>query len=124
MESKERQMIKYKESIFHKIKNFFNKIFSKKNKEQIEVEVLDDNKNRNERFKENIIIRKNPEQQRILELKRKYDNEEISEDEISLEDMDSLINLYKEETKALNDDTEKRKRNIQVMLREMRRSKV
>ena len=93
MESKERQMIKYKESIFHKIKNFFNKIFSKKNKEQIEVEVLDDNKNRNERFKENIIIRKNPEQQRILELKRKYDNEEISEDEISLEDMDSLINL-------------------------------
>ena len=121
MESKERQIIKYKESFFSKIKNFFNKILFRKNKEQIEV--TNDNTNKSVEFKENIILKENPEQQRILKLKRKYDNGEIFEDEISIEDMDSLINMYKEETKALNDDTEKRKRNIQMMLQEMREYK-
>ena len=53
-------------------------------------------------------------------LQLKYENGEIDEYYISDEDMDALIEMYKNETEKLNIDTEKRKNHISKMLNELK----
>ena len=49
-----------------------------------------------------------------------YDNGEIGEEDISEEDMDKLIIMYEQETEELNTDTERRKKHIAQMLKELK----
>lgn len=76
-----------------------------------------------ESFRENILIKRDEEKERLLNIKRMYDNDEITEDEIDENDMEALIALYKEETDKLNKDTEARKIRIKKMLDEMKAKK-
>ena len=55
-----------------------------------------------------------------MKLKLQYDNGEIDEEDISEEDIDKLVALYKKETEELNGDTLKRKKHIEKMLKEMK----
>ena len=111
------KLIVYTKIIFRKISEFFKKIFSKK--EVLSKEVIITNE-KNNNFLENIQIKEDKEELRLLQLKQQYENGEIDEEEISDEDVDKLCELYKKETDELNADTERRKNHIAQMLKELK----
>ena len=116
------KLILYKEDFFTRISNFFKRIFFKKQKrlaENIEEKATYNNKSK-EVFLKNIQIEQNEEEKRLKKLQLQYDNGEIDEDDISDDDADKLIELYKKETFELNADTEKRKNHIAKMLKELK----
>ena len=123
---KNNKLILWRESIFTKISNFFKKIFFKnKSVDQKEnIENFSNNKQDEEKesFLKNIIVTQDEEQKRIQDIKEKYDNGEIDEDDISDEDMDKLIEMYEKETEELNKNTEMRKNHIAKMLKELKNS--
>ena len=136
----------YKENIFTKISQFFKKLLFRKKKENLNNidEKLITDKNQNENFAENTVIKENEEIRRLKELrlqaeqrlkqlqiqeeirlknlKLQYDNGEIDEEDISSEDMDKLTKMYENETEMLNADTERRKNHISQMLKELKYS--
>lgn len=118
-----KQLIKHKENIFNKIFNFIKKIFFNKklNTEKNSSENAIIKEKDNEKFLNNIQIKENEEDRRLKKLKLQYDNGEIDEDDISDEDIDKLIALYKKETDELNKDTLKRKIHIEKMLKEIKK---
>lgn len=67
-------------------------------------------------FSKDIMVVGNKEEERLIRLKRLYDNREIDEEEFSNEDIDELIKMYEEEIKKLKIDTERRKMNIEYIL--------
>lgn len=64
-----------------------------------------------------IVMTENREEARLRRLKTSYDNREISEEKISDEDMDKLIQMYDREIEELKKDTEKRKKNIEGIIK-------
>lgn len=97
--TQEKNLIEKKEkSLFGKIKNFFKKLFGKK---QVEVnnepEVVSEESN-NE-FIEYIKMTED-EETKLLELQRKYRRGEIAENDLTDEQIDALCNLY---DKQIND---------------------
>lgn len=116
------KLITYKENIFTKISNFFKKIFFRKKKDAIESinEIPVYNNQYKENFIENIQIKEDEEEKRLKILQLQYDNGEIGEEDISEEDMDKLIIMYEQETEELNTDTERRKKHIAQMLKELK----
>lgn len=119
---KNNKLITYKENIFTKISNFFKKIFFRKKKDAIESinEIPVYNNQYKENFIENIQIKEDEEEKRLKILQLQYDNGEIDEEDISEEDMDKLIIMYEQETEELNTDTERRKKHIAQMLKELK----
>lgn len=120
---KNNKLITYKENIFTKISNFFKKLFFRKNEvptESIDEAPIYNNNQYKESFIENIQIKENEEAKRLKILQLQYDNGEIDEEEISEEDMDKLIEMYEKETEELNADTERRKKHIAQMLKELK----
>ena len=115
---KNNELIIYKKSIFRKICDFFKKIFSKK--EVLKNKVIIVNNDKDDNFIQNIQIKENKEELRLLQLKQQYENGEIDEEDISDKDIDKLCKLYKKETDELNDDTERRKNHIVQMLKELK----
>lgn len=107
-----KDLINYKETIISKIQKFFRNLMPKENDKK-EVEKIEDKKD----FFEYIVIRENREEARLRRLKTSYDNGEISEEKISDEDMDKLIEMYDKEIEELKKDTEKIKRNIEGIIR-------
>ena len=119
---KNNKLILHKENIFTKISNFFKKLFFRKKEviiEAIDEETIDRNQNK-EFFLENIVIKENEEEKRLETLKVQYDNSEINEEDISDEDINKLIEMYEKETEELNADTERRKKHIRYMLKELK----
>lgn len=84
-----------------------------------EFEKLQDNK---ESFLQSIRVEPDKERLRLLELKRKYDNEEISELDISEEDIMKMADLYEEEINSIEAKTNKAKSRIKCMLKELKYS--
>ncbi len=115
---KNNELIIYKKSIFRKISDFFKKIFSKK--EVLQNEDIIVNNEKNDSFIQNIQIKENKEELRLLQLKQQYEQGEIDEEDISDEDIDKLCKLYEKETDELNADTERRKNHIVQMLKELK----
>lgn len=58
----------------------------------------------------------------IMLLKRLYDNGEISEEELSGEEINGIIKLYEKEIKTIEEDTNRRKVKIKKMLLELRKN--
>ena len=117
------RLIAYKEKIINKISNFFKKIFfRKKNNVKAIGNSNNCNNNDKENFIENIVIKENEEEKRLKNIKFRYDNGEIDEKDILEEDIDKLIEMYKKEIEELNADTEKRKKHISQMLKEIKAS--
>lgn len=120
---KNNKLIEHKENIVSKIFNFIKKIFFNKKlntNKNISEEGITNEKPR-EKFLTNIQIKENEEEKRLNKLKLQYDNGEIDEEDISDEDIDKLIALYKKETEEINKDTLKRKKHIEKMLKEMKK---
>lgn len=105
-------LIKYKETIFSKIKSFIKNITSKE-KDKKETENIAYKKD----FSEHIVVPENKEEARLRRLKISYDNREISEEKISDEDIDKLLEMYDKEIEALKKDTENIRRNIEGIIK-------
>ena len=73
-----------------------------------------------ENFIKKVQFIEDSEEKRLKNLKAQYDNEEIDEENIADEDIDKLIEMYEKETKELNEDTERRKKHIAKMLKEIK----
>lgn len=116
-------LVPYKENIFTKISNFFKKLFFR-NKNTIKEEIAEIPVHNNEKnkFLEDIVIKEDEEVKRLKALKLQYDNGEIDEDDISEEDIDKIVEMYEKETEELNEDTKRRKANIERMLKELKAS--
>ena len=93
--TQEKNLIKKNEdNLLGKIKNFFKKLFSKKNKvveEQITESTISEENNSD--FKESIKITED-EESKLLELQRRYRRGEISEKDLTDEQIESLCTLY------------------------------
>lgn len=81
---------------------------------------LQDNR---ENFFYKIKVEQDEELLRLLKLKQKYDNGDISEDDISEDDARRVIKLYEQEINNLNVDIEKSKNRIKHKLNELKRQK-
>ena len=57
------------------------------------------------------------EEERILELQKRYEEGKITEDEISKEDIESLMNLYEKQIKEKNNNLRKYKEKIEKYLK-------
>ncbi len=114
-----KQLIKYKESIFSIIKKFFLIFFKKENKDVTKITDSSDNElSKENQFLKDISREEIKEKERILNLKLLYDNGQLDPYEISDEDIQKIISLYEDETKNLNCDTEKRLTIIEKKLKE------
>lgn len=82
-------------------------------------EKIHDNK---ESFIQSIRVEPDKEQLRLLELKRKYDNDEIIEQDISKQDILKIVKLYEEEINTIEAETNKAKSRIKRMLGELKKS--
>lgn len=121
---KDEKLIVYKEGIFTKIFKFFKNIFRKKNndtdKDNVAEVINKESDIKKEIFKDSIKVKENEEEKYLKELQVKYENGEITDDELSIEDLDKLIERYKTETEKINLDTERRKFRISKMLKELK----
>ena len=120
---KNNNLIVYKESIFNKISRFFKKIFNidRENENKITFKNINYSLQK-DNFISNIAVKENEEENRLKELQEKYEKGEIDEYDISDEDMEKLIEMYKNETEKINLDTERRKKHISKMLNELKAS--
>ena len=73
-------------------------------------------------FKDDIIIKKNDEEIRILELQKQYKAGNILEEDMTEEDHEKLIKLYKEQNKQLREKIMMKKNKIRKRLDELKTS--
>ena len=92
--TQEKNLIEKKEKInlFGKIKNFFKNLFGKKQVEENEEIVVEQQESSNE-FKDSIKMTEEQENE-LLELQKKYRRGEIAENDLTEEQIDALCDLY------------------------------
>ncbi len=118
------KMVEYKGNFFNKIKNFFFRLF-KKSSNSIETQPRDFKNQSNleeHAFKDNIIIKQDEEELRLLQLQREYKSGKILEEDMSQEDKEKLINLYKKQNLELKETIKNEKEKIRKMLDELKAS--
>lgn len=76
--------------------------------------------NRRESFRAEIAVFNDEKQKKLLKLKEKYENNEIFESDLSKEEMEALIELYRQEEKEIDRDILMRKSHISEMLKKMK----
>jgi len=109
--TQEKNLIEKKESLFSKVKNFFKSLFNKKDKNNINVNSINENSNN---FKENIKIAEDEESEemKILELQKRYRKGEIAEGDLTDEQIESLSELYNKQIEALRKVIEEKEKQI------------
>lgn len=120
---------KYKDNFvirfFRHIKNFFKKeekINKVEKHEKNESYIYENNIKDNMDFKDDIIIKKSDEEIRILELQKQYKAGKILEEDMTEEDHEKLIELYKEQNKQLEEKIIIKKNKIRKRLNELKSS--
>lgn len=111
-------LLEYKENFITKIRRFFFKIFNKdkaiQKKPQIETNInMQDNKSN---FEETIIIKKNEEEEKLLQLQRSYKDGNILEDDIPNNEKEKLIELYKNQNQEIKNKIEQEQKEIRKLL--------
>lgn len=112
--TQEKNLIERNENnIFGKIKNFFKKIFGKKEdnaKNEIE-EVIKGDTEKNDGFKE-YIKRTEDEETKVLELQRRYRRGEIADNDLTQEQINSLCMLYDRQIEDLKRTIEAKEQQV------------
>ena len=111
----DKQIIKYKDSIFSRIKDKLLNLFKKEETPQpviIQEKEPDDKRND---FRDELVVDGN-KKKRLLQIRNEYENNRITEKQISDEDKAELTRIYKEETENINREIEKTRRNISKMM--------
>lgn len=83
---------------------------------------MSNTENYNSTFVERIKVKQDKEQLRLMKLKQKYDNAEITEEDISEDDARCLVKLYEKEISDINDDIQKYQNRIKHGLVELKKS--
>ena len=112
--TQEKNLIEKNENnIFGKIKNFFRKIFCKKedSTKNTTEEIIDNGPEKNEEFKE-YIKRTEDEETKVLELQRRYRRGEIADDDLTQEQINSLCMLYDKQIEDLKRTIEAKEQQI------------
>ena len=103
-------------SIFYKIKQFFKRLFSKKESSIIEVPEMANNINGADEDKRSSFmedIKKIEDEETILlKLQKKYRNGEIKEEDLTEEQINSLCKLYDKQIAELKKSNEYRKQKL------------
>lgn len=108
--TQEKNLIEKKETFFSKVKNFFKKLFKKKDNENVDT-VVKDEKTENNSFKENIKIAED-EETKLLELQKRYRRGEIAESDLTEEQIEALSELYDKQIDALRKIIEEKEQQI------------
>ena len=119
--NKEKRVTVYEgNTIFQKIKKFFRNIFSKfkDTDNSSNTKGVEENYNN---FKQEIEIKQDEEELRILKLQEDYKNGIIEEENISKEDYKKLLELYDKENKEIKEDIEKDMVQIKNMLEQLKK---
>ena len=119
-----KEIIEYNEKFISKIKDFFIKLFggnvTKKIQENIESKNIENkekfNNNSKDTFKEKIEVKTNEEKIRLLNLQKEYKKGNIREVDMTDEDYEKLIELYKKQNQELRDKIIKKKQIIRKKL--------
>ena len=109
----DRKMIKYNEGIIYKIKKFLSNLFKKKEIKKEEIKTAD------KEFKEEILIKQDEEEIKILNLQKKYKSGEIKEEDMTDEEHKRLIELYKKQNEELKEKIEAKRKHIRKVLDNM-----
>ena len=89
--------------IMYKIKSFFKNLFKKKEKAIEAEETISEEK---KAFEESIIVKKDEERERILELQKRFREGKLNPEDSTEEDIDKLTELYNEQISELNKQIE------------------
>lgn len=98
---KEEEMISTS-GIIYKIKKFFKNLFKKK--EQLAEDASEEISSIDEKsaFEASIVVKKDEERERILELQRRFREGKLNPEDVTEEDIDKLTELYNEQIADLN----------------------
>lgn len=102
---KEEEMISTN-GIMYKIKSFFKNLFKKKEQpieeSPEETNIMDEKST----FEASIMVKKDEERERILELQRRFKEGKLNPEDVTEEDIDKLTELYNEQIADLNKQIE------------------
>ena len=116
-----KDIVEYKENFISKIKKMFRNLFS--NREKIQ-----DNTNtekmirdvENNTFKENIIVKHDEEELKVIKLQKEYKAGKIFEEDMTDEERSKLIELYQKQNKELKEKIEIKRNRIRKRLDELK----
>lgn len=111
-------LIIHKENIITKIRNFFCNLFKEKNLKKEEKYTRE----KKEDFKNAIVIKQNEEELKIIKLQREYKAGNILEEDMTEEEKNKLIELYKNQNKALREKIEYKKKKLKKRLNDLKAS--
>ena len=116
--TQEKNLIEKKEkiSIFGKIKNFFKNLFSKKQEEVVEEEIVSQEVNND--FRESIKMTED-EETKLLDLQNRYRRGEIGENDLTEEQIDALCDLYDKQIEELKKSIKIKEEKIAERKRKM-----
>ena len=112
--TQEKNLIEKNENnIFGKIKNFFRKIFGKKEDtlKSDKEEIVNNKPEKNEEFKE-YIKRTEDEETKVLELQMRYRRGEIADSDLTQEQINSLCMLYDRQIEDLKRTIEAKEQQL------------
>lgn len=102
---KEEEMIATN-GIMYKIKSFFKNLFKKKEQEVQVDKVEEKGEEVKSAFEESIVVKKDEERERILELQKRFREGKLNPEDVTEEDIDKLTELYNEQIEELNKQIE------------------
>lgn len=114
------KLIPYKEGIVSRVCNWFRKMFFRK-KDNQDIEEKNNNLVFNSMdLKDRVVIPEDKEKNRILRLRKQWEDGEIDAEDISDGDVDKIVEIYNKETEKINNETLLIKENISKMLKELK----
>lgn len=118
--TQEKNLIEKEEKInlFGKIKNFFKKLFGKKEIEIINEEHIE--KESNNEFRDSIKMTED-EETKLLDLQRRYRRGEIAENDLTDEQIDALCDLYDKQIEELKNSIRIKEEKIMEHKRKQQR---
>lgn len=121
--SENKAVIQYKDNFIIRFFKYIRNLFRKEENIEI-IEEQEKNKHRaqEKNFKDNIMIKQSEDELKILELQKQYKAGNILEEDMSEEEHEKLIELYKKQNKQLHEKIMIKKNKIRKKLNELKTS--
>lgn len=106
--SEDKMLIKVEKiGFFKKISNYIKKLFSKKKENDAYTTLVEENTDTN-------LIKELEEKRKIIDIQNKYESNIIREEELSEEEKEKLIALYKEQIETLESNILNYQQNLKI----------
>lgn len=109
------ELILKEESFWKKIKNFLKRLFVKRENVSEKFEITSENRasKAKDDFENSIKIKVNYQEKRILHLQQKLEKNEITVDDISNDEFNQVMKLYKKQIEDLEESTRSLKKSTE-----------